>query len=50
MTLDSGEEIDAPVVITTAHPQISFLRLLDPSDLPPTSSATSRAGRAGPAP
>jgi len=29
-----GESIDAPVVVTTAHPQISFLRLLDPTDLP----------------
>jgi phytoene dehydrogenase-like protein len=29
-----GEAIDAPVVVTTAHPQISFLRLLDPSELP----------------
>src|SRR5580693_4921157 len=26
--LASGEPIDAPVVVTTAHPQISFLRLL----------------------
>jgi phytoene dehydrogenase-like protein len=34
VTLASGEEIDAPVVITTAHPQISFLRLVDPADLP----------------
>ena len=34
VTLESGEEVDAPVVITTAHPQISFLRLLDPADLP----------------
>jgi phytoene dehydrogenase-like protein len=34
VTLDSGEEIDAPVVVTTAHPQISFLRLLDPAELP----------------
>jgi len=34
VTLDNGEEIDAPVVITTAHPQISFLRLLEASDLP----------------
>ena len=29
-----GETIDAPVVVTTAHPQISFLRLLDPAELP----------------
>ena len=34
VTLASGEEIDAPVVVTTAHPQISFLRLLDPAELP----------------
>ncbi|HEY6481789.1 MAG TPA: NAD(P)/FAD-dependent oxidoreductase [Streptosporangiaceae bacterium] len=34
VTLASGEDIDAPVVITTAHPQISFLRLLDAADLP----------------
>jgi phytoene dehydrogenase-like protein len=34
VTLASGDSIDAPVVITTAHPQISFLRLLDTEDLP----------------
>jgi phytoene dehydrogenase-like protein len=34
VALASGEFIDAPVVVTTAHPQISFLRLLDPADLP----------------
>jgi phytoene dehydrogenase-like protein len=34
VTLASGEEIDASVVVTTAHPRISFLRLLDPADLP----------------
>ncbi|HEU5417280.1 MAG TPA: NAD(P)/FAD-dependent oxidoreductase [Streptosporangiaceae bacterium] len=34
VTLASGEEVDAPVVITTAHPQISFLRLVDPAALP----------------
>jgi phytoene dehydrogenase-like protein len=34
VTLEDGEEVDAPVVITTVHPQISFLRLLDPGDLP----------------
>ncbi len=32
--LDSGEEITAPIVVTTAHPQISFLRLLSPDLLP----------------
>ncbi len=35
VTLASGEEIDAGIVITTAHPQISFLRLLDEAVLPP---------------
>jgi phytoene dehydrogenase-like protein len=34
VTLASGESIDAPLVVTTAHPQISFLKLLDPADLP----------------
>ena len=34
VTLASGEEIDAATVVTTAHPQISFLRLLDPAELP----------------
>jgi phytoene dehydrogenase-like protein len=35
VTLASGEELDATTVVTTAHPKISFLRLLDASDLPP---------------
>ena len=35
VTLASGEEIDSDVVITTAHPAISFLRLLDAAELPP---------------
>ena len=35
VTLASGEEVNATTVITTAHPQISFLRLLDPAVLPP---------------
>lgn len=34
VTLADGTEIAAPIVITTAHPQISFLRLVDRSDLP----------------
>ena len=34
VTLASGESIDAQVVVTTAHPQISFLRLLDEAELP----------------
>ena len=32
--LESGEELAARTVITTAHPQISFLQLLDRRDLP----------------
>jgi phytoene dehydrogenase-like protein len=35
VTLVNGEEVDAATVVTTAHPQISFLRLLDPAALPP---------------
>jgi phytoene dehydrogenase-like protein len=35
VTLASGEEVDAGTVVTTAHPQISFLRMLDPAVLPP---------------
>jgi phytoene dehydrogenase-like protein len=34
VTLASGEQIDAATVITTAHPRISFLDLLDPAELP----------------
>ncbi len=34
VTLASGEEVEAATVVTTAHPQISFLRLLDPAVLP----------------
>src|SRR3954463_11452341 len=34
VVLEGGEELYAPVVVTTAHPQISFLRLLDRADLP----------------
>jgi phytoene dehydrogenase-like protein len=34
VVLESGEELTAPVVVTTAHPKISFLRLLDRDQLP----------------
>ncbi|WP_027345268.1 phytoene desaturase family protein [Hamadaea tsunoensis] len=34
VTLGDGTEIKASTVVTTAHPQISFLRLLDRADLP----------------
>src|SRR6266567_2645003 len=43
VTLASGEEVDAGVVVTTAHPRISFLRLLDPATLPPDFVADIRA-------
>jgi phytoene dehydrogenase-like protein len=35
VTLEGGTALSADTVITTAHPQISFLRLLDRGDLPP---------------
>jgi phytoene dehydrogenase-like protein len=34
VTLADGTQFTAPTVITTAHPAISFLRLLDPEELP----------------
>src|SRR6185437_1423352 len=34
VTLADGEEIGAATVVTTAHPAITFLRLLDPASLP----------------
>ncbi len=34
VTLESGEDIDADIVITTVHPKIAFLDLLDPTALP----------------
>jgi phytoene dehydrogenase-like protein len=34
VTLENGEEIQANIVITTAHPKISFLQLVDPKQLP----------------
>jgi len=34
VTLASGEEIDAGTVITTVHPRIAFLELVDAADLP----------------
>jgi phytoene dehydrogenase-like protein len=32
--LASGEHVAAPVVVTTAHPKLSFLKLVDPGVLP----------------
>ena len=34
VTLASGEQVAAATVISTAHPQLTFLRLLDPATLP----------------
>jgi phytoene dehydrogenase-like protein len=34
VVLEDGEEIRASIVISNAHPQITFLRLLDRADLP----------------
>jgi phytoene dehydrogenase-like protein len=34
VALDSGEELHAPVVVTTVHPRIAFLEHLDRSELP----------------
>jgi phytoene dehydrogenase-like protein len=34
VTLANGEELLAPIVITTCHPKIAFLRHLDPAELP----------------
>ncbi len=34
VALESGEELRAPVVVTTVHPKIAFLRLIDPKQLP----------------
>ena len=43
VTLASGERIAASTVITTAHPKLSFLRLLDPAALPEDFVADIRA-------
>ena len=34
VALESGEELRAPVVVTTVHPKIAFLDLIDRSELP----------------
>jgi phytoene dehydrogenase-like protein len=35
VALEDGEELRAPVVVTTIHPKIAFLKLIDEPDLPP---------------
>jgi phytoene dehydrogenase-like protein len=34
VALENGDELRAPVVVTTVHPKISFLDLIDEADLP----------------
>ncbi len=34
VTLESGEEIDAGIVVTTVHPKLAFLDMIDPAALP----------------
>ena len=34
VALEGGDELSAPIVITACHPQITFLRQLDPAELP----------------
>jgi phytoene dehydrogenase-like protein len=34
VVIDGGEEIEAPLVVTTCHPQITFLRQIDRKHLP----------------
>jgi phytoene dehydrogenase-like protein len=35
VVLADGEELTAPVVVSTIHPKLTFLELLDPQSLPP---------------
>jgi phytoene dehydrogenase-like protein len=35
VVLDGGEELLAPIVVTACHPQITFLRQIERSELPP---------------
>jgi phytoene dehydrogenase-like protein len=35
VALDGGEELTAPVVVTTVHPKLAFLQMLDRRHLPP---------------
>jgi phytoene dehydrogenase-like protein len=34
VVLDGGEELRAPIAVTTVHPKLAFLKLLDPRELP----------------
>jgi phytoene dehydrogenase-like protein len=43
VALEGGEELSAPVVVAATHPQITFLRHLDPAELPAEFLADIRA-------
>ena len=45
VVLAGGEEVAAPTVVTTVHPAISFLRLVDPAALPADFVADIRSWR-----
>jgi phytoene dehydrogenase-like protein len=45
VTLDDGTRVAADIVVTTAHPHVSFLHLLDPAELPDDFVADIRAWR-----
>ena len=45
VVLENGDEISAPLVVTTLHPKIAFLDHLSPQSCPTTSSATSSTSR-----
>jgi phytoene dehydrogenase-like protein len=34
VAFESGEELRAPTIVSCVHPQVGFLRMLDPGDLP----------------
>src|SRR5262245_11719796 len=43
VVLESGEEVEAPILVAATHPQITFLRQLGEADLPPEFVADIRA-------
>jgi phytoene dehydrogenase-like protein len=45
VVLESGEEVHAPIVVAATHPQITFLRQLGESELPPDFVADIRTWR-----
>ena len=45
VVLENGDEIQAPLVVTTLHPRTAFLDQTPRTNCPRTSSATSSTGR-----